>query len=572
MRRLHRSLWPLVFSLGVWVAPALAQVPQAPGTTYNSSFGAVATIHPMATKAAGQALENGGTAIDAAIAATLTLGVVDGFNSGLGGGLFALVRYADGEIQAIDAREQAPEAATEDLFIRDGKPVKDLSRTGALAAGIPGAVLALEHLHKRGGKLPLAAHYLKAAVLADRGFPITKHYAARIQRTEESLRKFPESASIFLDSNGQPWPAGHVLKQPDLATSYLQIAKQGSQWFYRGEFAQKAEQWMLANKGIIRASDFANYALKMRSPIVSEFAGHTFVGFPPPSSGGIHVAQMLHMLQQLDFGNLNAVDQAHWLAEVMKLAFSDRSRWLGDPDFVDIPEGLLNENYLNQRFKLIGPEQAATDIKPGQPEQLAKPGHSQVDLLKHTSHISVADAQGNWVSLTSSLNTSFGSKVTVPGTGILLNNQMDDFAADPGTANIYGLVQGSANAVAPGKRPLSSMTPALVLKNNQPVLAVGAAGGPLIINQVVQIIARHVLGKMPLDEALNYPRLHHQWSPQTLFVESSFPSELRQGLQAKGHELDDLFFEGSSNAVGWQNNQWMAVSEPRMVQRNEVQE
>ncbi|MDX1668427.1 MAG: gamma-glutamyltransferase, partial [Limnobacter sp.] len=204
--------------------------------------------------------------------------------------------------------------------------------------------------------------------------------------------------------------------------------------------------------------------------------------------------------------------------------------------------------------------------------KLANPGHDQVDLLKHTSHISVADAQGNWVSLTSSLNTSFGSKVTIPGTGIVMNNQMDDFAADPGTANIYGLVQGRANAVAPGKRPLSSMTPALVLQNGQPILTVGAAGGPLIINQVVQVIARHILGQMPLDEALNYPRLHHQWSPATLYVEKNFPQDLRQALQAKGHELKTLSFEGSTNAVGRQNGEWMAVSEPRMVQRNEGQE
>ncbi|MDX1670339.1 MAG: gamma-glutamyltransferase, partial [Limnobacter sp.] len=314
-----------------WVAfvPAWAQVPQALGTTYASSFGAAATIHPKATQAAGQVLENGGNAIDAAIAATLTLGVVDGFNSGLGGGLFALVRYADGEIQAIDAREQAPADATEDLFIRDGQAVKSLSRTGALAVGVPGSVLALEQLHQRGGKLPLAVHYLKAAVLAEQGFPLTAHYAARIARTQEDLQQFPQSASIFLDPNGQAWPAGHVLKQPDLARSYLQIADQGSQWFYHGEFAQKAEQWMQANGGVIQASDFADYQLKIREPVVRTFAGFEFVGFPPPSSGGIHVAQMLDMLQRLGFKDLNAAQQAHWLAEVMKLAFADRSRWLG---------------------------------------------------------------------------------------------------------------------------------------------------------------------------------------------------------------------------------------------------
>lgn len=540
-------------------------VPQAPGTSYTSEYGAAATIHSKATQAAAQALEQGGSAIDAAIAAALTLGVVDGFNSGIGGGLFALVRYADGTVQAIDAREIAPAAATESLFIREGKADKNLSRTGALAIGIPGSVLAFEQMHERGGLQPLAHHYQQAATLAEEGFVITPHYASRIKRTHDSLLQFPESAAIFLNEKSEPRLAGTVLKQLDLASSYRRLAEQGSRWFYQNEFAKLVENWMQANGGIITQSDFANYQTVLRQPVVSNFAGHTFLGFPPPSSGGIHVAQMLNMLEALRFTEQSKADQTHLLAEVMRLAFADRSKWLGDPAYVNIPDGLLNADYLKQRLESIRLNKVGQAVEPG------LPNGPDFDLLKHTSHIAVADSMGNWVSLTTSLNTSFGSKVTIPGTGVVLNNQMDDFAADPGTANLYGLVQGRANAVAAGKRPLSSMTPAMVLKDDEPILAVGAAGGPLIISQVVQAIAYHVLLGRPLDQALHHPRVHHQWQPNTLLIEKTVPQTVRDSLQAKGHELKEMWFEGSSNAVGRQNGKWVAVSEPRMVERNESQ-
>lgn len=560
----HRLGLVSVFSL-VCTFGFASEVPQAKGTSYVSEYGAVATIHKEASQAAAEALEKGGTAIDAAIAAALTLGVVDGFNSGVGGGLFALVRYADGSIEALDGREVAPLAASQTLFIRDGEVVKDLSRTGALAVGVPGSVMAFEQMHKRGGQLPLGQHYRRAAALAEQGFLVTPHYASRIERTKESIKKFPETAAIFLDVDGRPWHAGDLLKQPDLAKSYRELAKQGSDWFYRGEFAEKVDHWMRLNDGLVTKRDFDQYRTEIRQPVISSFSGHTFVGFPPPSSGGIHVAQMLNMLGALEFKRHEPEQQTHLLAEVMRLAFADRSKWLGDPAYVTIPDGLLDDQYLEQRRQLIQIDSASQGVEPGR-LALEKP-----DFLKHTSHIAVADSMGNWVSLTTSLNTSFGSKVTIPGTGIVLNNQMDDFAADPGAANLYGLVQGQANRIQAGKRPLSSMTPALVLKDGHPVMAVGAAGGPLIISQVIQAIAYHVLLGLPLENALFKPRIHHQWQPNVLYVEKTVSPQIRQSLIAKGHEIKEMWFEGSSNAVGQVNGKWVAVSEPRMVERNASQ-
>jgi len=533
----------VLFALAMTVAgrcPVLADVPPAAVT----NRGVVAAAHPLAAQAGADALRRGGNAVDAAVAAAVTLGVVDGHNSGLGGGCFVLVRTAAGELLAIDGREVAPAAAHRDLFVRDGKADPALSQTGALASGVPGSLAAYDDLLRAAGKLTLADALTPAAELADRGFPIDATYARRLAEEAAALAKFPASAAALLDPAGKAWPQGHVLKQPDLARSYRAIAKSGIGWFYEGQFGQAVEEWMKQNGGILTATDFAAYRAVRREPLVTTYRGNAIVGYPPPSSGGVHVGQILNMLEPFDLAALdrqNPGTRHHVTAEAMKLAFADRAFWLGDPAFAKVPRGLTDKAYAAELAKQIRLDRATPVAAPGRP-----PRHD-VDLFpgsaeKHTTHVAAADAAGNWVAITTTVNTAFGSKVVVPGTGIILNNQMDDFAIQPGVPNAFGLVGAEANAVAAGKRPLSSMSPTIVLagdaRTGRPVLTVGAAGGPTIISAVVQAIVNHVDLGMPVDAALAAPRIHHQWKPDALAVEKAMPSDIMEGLRALGHTVD----------------------------------
>lgn len=534
------------------------------GTVYESHQGAVATVHPLATGAAANQLENGGNAIDAAIAAALTLGVVDSYNSGIGGGLFALVHWADGRVEAIDGREMAPSKAHRDLYIRKGKVVSELSRTGALAIGIPGSVAAFDYLSVSGGNMPIATLYQQAAELAGQGFPLSVEYANRLKRHANNLGRFKAAQAIFLNSNVQPWTAGHRLVQADLANTYRQLAKQGSDYFYKGQFAQQLAAWMQNNDGLITAKDMASYQLKIREPVKSQFYGYTIYGFPPPSSGGIHVAQLLNMVETLALDKKDQSTRNHLLAESMKLAFADRAYWLGDPDFVKVPKSLIDQAYTNSLAQSI--DEKKVSVVTGH----SVPLNAKDDWFdKHTTHIAVADKQGNWVAITTTLNTSFGSKVVIPGTGVLMNNQMDDFSAQPGVPNAYGLVGSESNSIQPGKRPLSSMSPTLVLKQGKPVMTLGAAGGPMIITQVTQGIINHLLLNQNLYTSLASPRIHQQWLPDVLFHDKKLPQDQQQALIDKGHTLKQLRFEGSTNGISIRSGSFKAVSEPRLVERNE---
>ena len=533
------------------------------GTAYKSLYGAVATVHPLATQAAANQLEAGGNAIDAVIAAALTLGVVDSYNSGIGGGLFAVVHWADGRIEAIDAREMAPAKAHRDMYLRDGKVQKSLSRDGALAIGIPGSVAAFDYLSASGGTVKLASLYRQAADIAESGFIVLPDYHRRLQRTLEKLQLFPATAAIFLDQQ-QPWPIGHRLIQNDLANTYRQLAGQGSDYFYTGDFATAVDQWMTKNKGLITKEDFGGYKLRRRQPVHSRFLGYDIYGFPPPSSGGVHVAEILNIMQQFDFQSMSDPQRQHVMVEAMKLAFADRAYWLGDPDFVDVPKGLIAESYAKQLAKTINTQTANTVSSYSTPDSVEQ------DLFdKHTTHISVADAQGNWVAMTTTLNTSFGSKVVIPGTGVLMNNQMDDFAAQPNVPNAYGLVGSEANSIQPKKRPLSSMSPTIVVRDGEPVMAIGAAGGPMIITQVTQGIINTIGLNQSLYQALASPRIHQQWKPDKVFFDKRLPLAQQQALTAKGHQLKQLRFEGSANAVSKTPSGFDAVSEPRLVERNQ---
>jgi gamma-glutamyltranspeptidase/glutathione hydrolase len=561
---LHLCWLLLYVSLGGCSSSTVTYTEQAPAyaAVYGDQRGAVASVNPLATRAGLNAFAAGGNALDAALAVTLTLGVVDPHNSGIGGGCFILVRLADGRILAIDGREMAPAGTAPSLYTKDGAAEPERSQVGALAVGIPGSVAALHHLHAQGGKLTWAAALLPAAQLAESGFPVDATMAERLLATREQLGRFPASAAVFLRKDGSPLVAGETLRQPDLAASYRSLAAQGPDWFYQGEFAERTADWMAANGGVVRAEDFHRYTLKLRQPLHTRFRDYDIYGFPAPSSGGTHVAQILGMLETRDLANLGEADYYHQLAETMRLAFADRAHWLGDPDFVSVPQGLLDPVYLAERARAIDPQRRMPRVERGLPLD------ADAGFERHTTHIAVADAAGNWVAITTTLNTSFGSKVVVPGTGVLLNNQMDDFALEAGIPNAFGLVGGQANSMAPGKRPLSSMSPTLVLRDGIPVLTLGAAGGPTIISQVTQVLLRHLALGQPLEQAMAGARIHHQWQPDLLHVEAGVTPEVRAELEKKGHTLKDLGSFGGTQAIGLRDGHFVPVTEPRVIQRN----
>ncbi|MEX2213004.1 MAG: gamma-glutamyltransferase family protein [Phycisphaeraceae bacterium] len=610
--------------LGVAILSSLAGCHTAPpmkAIGYGAAVhprGAIACVHPLAAQAAIDAYEKGGNAVDAAVAAALTLGVVDGFNSGIGGGCFILIRTKDGEVYAIDGREMAPTAATRDMYIRDGKGDTSLSQTGALASGIPGSVAAYEKALVLAGKRELRDHLLPAAEIAQRGFHIDANYASRLRGAAGALAKFEGSRAVLLDTAGKPWPKGHVLMQPDLAKTYRAIAENGIVHFYGGPFAQSVERWMKNNGGIVTANDFSNYHVKLREPIVTTYRGHTIIGFPPPSSGGVHVAQILNILDcrpdmnsSLPFavtsmarGLSLRTTRLHLIAEAMKLAFADRAYWLGDPDFAKVPRGLIAVEYARELAERIDAERASEVKKHGMPpgadrdffELLrvgAKPSpmaspravgvsafvrptypDDSADLAiglggirenKHTTHISAADIEGNFVAITATVNTSFGSKVIIPGTGVVMNNQMDDFAIQPDVPNAFGLIGGDANAVAPGKRPLSSMSPTIVSKDGKPVLTLGAAGGPRIITAVLCTLVHRLDLKMSIEEAVAATRVHHQWRPDELRIEKGVEPAIIERLKTMGHKVQITGGMAILQAIGIdENGAWTAVSDNRL--------
>lgn len=529
MRRYILFRFVAVLSLIGW-----ASVLPAPAQTNLPTRGMVASVHPLATEAGLNVLKSGGNAIDAAVAVGFTLGVVDSHNSGIGGGCFMLIRLANGKFVAIDGREMAPAAATRDMFVRDGKGDTELSQTGSLASGVPGEVAAFDYAIKKHGKKKLSDLLLPAAKIAEDGFAVSPTYANRLKSAADDLAKFEASRTIFLP-DGKPPKAGDVLKQSDLAKTYRAIAEQGSDWFYRGEFATAAEKWMKANGGIMTAADFKNYRIVLREPVRTTYRGREVVSFAPPSSGGVHVVQMLNILENFNMKSFDEPTRWHVIGETMKLAFADRAYWLGDPDYAKVPRGLVSKEYATTLAKRIDLKRASEVKEHGLP-----PGWERDLFEKHTTHWSVADAEGNWVACTATINTSYGSKVVIPGTGVVLNNEMDDFSVQPGVPNAFGLIGAEANAVAPGKRPLSSMSPTIVLQDGKPIIALGAAGGPKIITAVLlELVAMLDLGMTPA-EALAQPRIHQQWSPNEVLIEKALPAELKVALEQRGHVVKEL--------------------------------
>ncbi|MEM9588601.1 MAG: gamma-glutamyltransferase [Planctomycetota bacterium] len=532
--------------------------------TAAKAEGVIATVQPIATDAGMAAFQRGGNAVDAAIWSALMLGVVDNHNSGIGGGCFILVRSPDGSFTAIDGRETAPAAATPDMFQRDGKAVAELSTTGPLAVAVPGALAAYDLALKTLGRTRIAAALNRAANVAEDGFAIDRIYARNLRTTASKLARFAGSKQTLLKPDGSPYVEGETLVQTDLARTYRQIASRGIDWFYRGEFAQQVGQWMSSNGGLITADDFASYQPVIRQPIRTRYREHTIVGFPPPSSGGVHVAQILNILESFDLPGLyrDAPLQAqHVIVEAMKLAFADRAHWLGDADFVTVPKGLVSKEYGRSLAMRIDPKRSSEVPSYGDPLPF-----DPAVFGRHTTHIAAADEEGYWVAITQTVNTSFGSKVIVPGTGVVLNNEMDDFSAQPGVANAFGLVGAENNAVAAGKRPLSSMSPTIILgPDDQPVMTVGAAGGPKIITQVLLMILRCLDGQQTLQDAIAGPRFHHQWKPDQVLVEQALSPERIDDLKSRGHKIKTIGSSGITQAIARDNDLGLiGVHDPRV--------
>ena len=481
-------------------------------------------------------LNQGGNAIDAAVATGFALAVTLPRAGNIGGGGFMLVHIAaENRNVFIDYREMAPAAATRDMFLTpEGEVDKRLAYFSHKASGVPGTVAGLIHALEQYGTLPLETVIQPAIDLAANGFIMDITLHQNLSARAERLAQDPETKRIFLREGGEAPAIGSLFKQPDLAGTLQRIADKGLEGFYAGKTAELIASDMAANDGLITQEDLASYVAVERTPVTGQFRGYDIVSAPPPSSGGIHVIQMLNILEPypLETWGHNSAQYLHHVIEAMKLAYADRSEHLGDPDRMEAPiDFLLAKDYATTRRGIINSAQATASAK-------IAAGVMPAPESPDTTHYSVADSAGNVVSNTYTLNFSFGSHITIPGTGILMNNEMDDFAARPGFPNAYGLVQGEKNSVAPGRRPLSSMTPTLIFRDGEPWLATGSPGGSLIITAVMQTVLNAMTFDMNIAEAAAAPRIHHQWMPDRVLIEPGISRDTLDILEGMGHNIE----------------------------------
>lgn len=538
----------------------------------RARHGMVVSSDLVASEAGVEILKRGGNAVDAAVAVAFALAVTHPAAGNIGGGGFMLIRQADGAAVFLDFRETAPASAHRDMYVTkaapqaiesgyQGEKVKiDLSPSlvGWRASGVPGTVRGLELASKKYGRKPWADLVMPAVKLAKHGFPVNYNLAASLRDSAALLERFPESKRIFL-RDGRYYEMDDIFRQPELGETLERIAREGAGEFYEGETARRIAAAMAAHGGEIKLADLKAYRAVEREPLRAEYGGCTILTAPPPSSGGVGIAQMLGMLDGSGYAKdgFNAASTWHYLAEVMRRYYADRSEFLADPGFHQAPLGrLLDKQYLAARRSTIDPAKAtpSTQVAPG-----AAPGHESPE----TTHFSIVDGEGNAVAMTYTLNGSYGSGVTVPGVGMLLNNEMDDFATVPGQPNMFGLVQGEANRVEPGKRPLSSMTPTIVEKEGKLRMVAGAPGGGRIINAVLQALLNVIDFGMDAQRAVDAPRIHHQWMPDTLYAQPGVSPDTVAILERMGYHvarterIGDLqvivvngeWLEGGSNAI-----------------------
>lgn len=522
---------------------------------------AIATAHPLATNAGATILRKGGNAFDAAIAIAASLGVVEPYGSGIGGGGFWLLydnkskRYV-----TIDARERAPFSAHKDLFIEAGKVNRELAINSALSAGIPGQVAAFEHITQHYSTMPLSTTLLPAIEQARDGFSVTPHYQKMVGYRQNALSNDPHSRIIFLDNNTVP-NVGGLIKQPGLQATLQAIAEQGGDAFYRGDIAEALVKSVTDKGGIWTLQDLEQYQVIERNPITTHFQGHKIISAPPPSSGGVALATLFQSLAPYQLSELAPNERYHLLTEVMRRAYYDRAHYLGDPDFTDIPlNRLTSREHATEIMRLFSAEKATPSTALGPPITGSPKG-------TNTTHFSVLDQHGNMASVTLSINLAFGSGITAGETGILLNNEMDDFSAKPGTPNAYGLVGNAANQIEPGKRPLSSMTPTIIeMPHGKAIL--GTPGGSRIISMVFLASLEAINKKEPKDW-VSLPRFHHQYLPDYIQYEpESFTAHSMETLKAKGHSMKNTNRRyGNMQAILWdqRKNSVSAASDPRGI-------
>ncbi|MBU8894391.1 gamma-glutamyltransferase [Corallococcus sp. M34] len=558
---------------GTWargLALAVVLVSAAAWAARPYRGGAVATAYPPASAAALQMLERGGNAVDAAVAAAFVAAVVGPYHSGVGGGGFALVHDAkSGQTRALDFREVAPKGASRDMYVKDGRLVPGLSTDGALSVAVPGAVAGYLELLSAHGKLKPSVVLAPAIRLAREGFWVTPKYQQMATGRLQCLRKDPEAARIFLAPNAQGEldvpPIGYLVKQPDLARTLTQLTKAGAKAFYTGPVAQALVKTVKDNGGVLTAEDLAGYQTRQATPLEAAYRGHRVLTMPPPSAGGLAVLQVLGMMEQLRPQGVpyRDADSLHLYTEAVRRAYVDRAKYLGDPAFVEVPLArLVSPGHIADLAGSIDPKKAtpsasllppvagaATSTLPAQDAGRMTPEPER----KNTTHISVVDKDGNAVAMTTTVNYSFGSCLVAKGTGVLLNDEMDDFAAQPGVPNAYGLVTGEPNAIQPGKVPLSSMSPTFVFAKDDPkriLLAVGSPGGSTIPTTVIQVIGNVVDQGMDVTRAVAAGRLHHQYLPDELWVDKwGLEPATLAALEAKGHHIRRVDAWGDAEAV-----------------------
>lgn len=531
----------LLFVISIFLSfiPARVKIFAAAREPVRGRHAMVASQSKIASEIGVDVMKRGGNAIDAAVAVALALAVTYPEAGNLGGGGFMLVRFRDGRTTAIDYRERAPQAATRDVFVgKDGKLIKNegSSTVGYRASGVPGTAAGLDYAFQKYGSKKITWSQLvePARRIAADGFVLSNRLAELFLSYKSTLEKYDDSRRIFLNG-GKYFQEGDVLKQPELAQTLSRMQKNGAREFYTGETARLIAKDMSAHNGLITLADLKNYQPTERAPLQGTYRGYPIITMPPPSSGGIILLQTLNMLEKYDIGKMGwaSSEKYHVLTESLRRAFADRSEWMGDPDFTSVPVAtLIDKKYAERRAATIDLKRASksSDIKAGQIN-----GKEPTE----TTHFTIVDADGNIVSNTYTINDLYGSRVTAKGTGVLLNDEMDDFAAQPGKANMFGLIQGEKNAVQPGKRPLSSMTPTIVLrKDGSPWFALGARGGPRIISAVLQTVINVVDHDMNVQQAIDAPRIHQQWFPDEIVFEPyGLSSDTRRALETLGQKF-----------------------------------
>ncbi|MEZ2793790.1 gamma-glutamyltransferase [Proteus terrae] len=525
IKKTHLLLLTTLFSHSLYAAyePAV-----------EAQHGMVVSSQHLASQVGNDILQKGGNAIDAAVAVGYAQAVVNACCGNIGGGGFMTIHLADGTNTFINFRETAPSSASKNMYLdKDGNLIKDASLYGYLASGVPGTVKGLNSALEKYGTLSRQDVMAPAIKLAREGYILTRADTDVLETTTERFKQDPESAKIFLKPDGTPWQPGDRLIQTDLANTLELIASQGSDAFYQGEIPKKVEEASKQHNGLLTQEDFANFTITETKPITCTYRGYEFISAPPPSSGGVTICQTLNILEGYDLKSMgfNSAEYVHTLTEAMRHAYMDRNTFLGDPQFIKNPtEKLLNKAYATEIRQQIKPNEAT-------PSENVQPGIAPHESPE-TTHYSVIDKNGNAVSTTYTINGRFGAVVIAPGTGFFLNNEMDDFTTKVGEKNLYGLVQGERNSIAPLKRPLSSMSPTIVTKEGKPFLILGSPGGSRIISITLQTALNIIEFGMPPQEAVNSPRIHHQWLPDEVYYEQrGLSKDTLEKLSAMGYKM-----------------------------------